>query len=239
MSYTFLRERAVVSSAESFQEMCQYAQSKSILSADPCCSQDKQMESFRGSQYGMMCGHSMEILGEGSPILFAGDSPAKIFPPQAVLIEPESEAEKADYGGTWRVSFAKLAPDISSWRIAQLSLFEGSIEFLQIWPRWGSMRNGECLSAADVGARHERERIWIFGNRRDSNPNTQIEERRFWQGESAQPLRTLQAEWWPAQARMGRKSDGLANWMDRLAALGNGQVPAVAQLAFRKLKIHD
>jgi DNA (cytosine-5)-methyltransferase 1 len=96
--------------------------------------------------------------------------------------------------------------------------------------RWG------VFSAADVGARHERERIWIIGNNRDSNPNPTFPERRFWRGESSQPLRNMQERWWPSDARMGRKSDGLANWMDRLAALGNGQIPAVAELAWRKLK---
>jgi hypothetical protein len=87
----------------------------------------------------------MECLGEESPTLFAGDSLVKISPPLAAQTGPESPDLKADYGERWRASFAKLAPDMSSWKIAQLSLFEDWEEFSQIWPRWGLMLDGECF----------------------------------------------------------------------------------------------
>jgi hypothetical protein len=133
------------SSAESFQEMCRCAPLRSILFAAPCSSPGRQMESCPGFPFGMIYGPSMECLGEESPISFAGDSPAKIFPPLAAQTEPESGGVKADYGEKWRVSFAKLAPDMSSWKIAQPSLFGDSEEFSRIWPRWGLMLGGECF----------------------------------------------------------------------------------------------
>lgn len=37
---------------------------------------------------------------------------------------------------------------------------------------------------------------------------------------------------WPTKSRVGRVAHGLANRVDRLKAIGNGQVPAVAVLAF-------
>ena len=40
---------------------------------------------------------------------------------------------------------------------------------------------------------------------------------------------------WPAEPGVGRMVDGLAHGMDRLKALGNGQVPRVAATAWRLL----
>ena len=41
--------------------------------------------------------------------------------------------------------------------------------------------------------------------------------------------------WWHFEPRMGRVAHGMAHRVDRLKALGNGQVPAVAETAFRVL----
>jgi DNA (cytosine-5)-methyltransferase 1 len=41
--------------------------------------------------------------------------------------------------------------------------------------------------------------------------------------------------WWSAEPDVGRVADGVAHRVDRLAALGNGQVPAVVRLAWETL----
>jgi DNA (cytosine-5)-methyltransferase 1 len=41
---------------------------------------------------------------------------------------------------------------------------------------------------------------------------------------------------WGIESRLGRVADGVANRVDRLKAIGNGQVPLVAATAFRILK---
>lgn len=46
---------------------------------------------------------------------------------------------------------------------------------------------------------------------------------------------TSERGWWPAQSDVGRVSHGVASRVDRLRALGNGQVPIVAATAFRAL----
>jgi DNA (cytosine-5)-methyltransferase 1 len=43
------------------------------------------------------------------------------------------------------------------------------------------------------------------------------------------------ARWWAAEPRLGRVAHGVAHRVDRLRAIGNGQVPAVAAMAFRIL----
>ena len=42
-------------------------------------------------------------------------------------------------------------------------------------------------------------------------------------------------EWWAIEPNVGRVADGVARRVDRLRALGNGQVPAVARLAWENL----
>jgi DNA (cytosine-5)-methyltransferase 1 len=43
------------------------------------------------------------------------------------------------------------------------------------------------------------------------------------------------AGWWSSEPGMGRVADGVAYRMDRLKAIGNGQVPVVAASAFKLL----
>lgn len=77
-------------------------------------------------------------------MLCAADSPAKISPPpdQAGL---GLQDQRADCGQRWSGLFAIFHLRESSWKIPQLSLFEGSIECFRIWPRWGLMLAGECF----------------------------------------------------------------------------------------------
>jgi hypothetical protein len=72
--------------------------------------------------------------------------------------------------------------------------------------------------------------MWIYaanteGNRRDT-----------W-GESNPVLgRTPRSSgWWAGEPQLGRVVYGMAHRVDRVKALGNGQVPAVARLAWNRL----
>lgn len=60
----------------------------------------------------------------------------------------ESMENDLECGWKWHGSFAKWHPDTSSWKTRQCSLLAGLDEFSETWPRWGSMRNGECLELA-------------------------------------------------------------------------------------------
>ena len=134
--------------------------------------------------------------------------------------------------------------------------------------RWG------VISAADIGAKHKRERVWIVAS---SNSNKQ-----YRRSKPQQPLNTSgekvhnessgicsevpkseyvwntqsprltscaerqgqrqswgasigSAQWWSTEPNVGRVAHGVAARVDRLKAIGNGQVPAVAATAFRLL----
>jgi DNA (cytosine-5)-methyltransferase 1 len=86
------------------------------------------------------------------------------------------------------------------------------------------------LSAADLGSAHQRERYWLVANANQSGePRCPIyvEARR---GETPSAV-----EWWHDDADALGVSDGMAFRLERMQALGNGQVPAVAALAWRLL----
>lgn len=153
----------------------------------------------------------------------------------------------------------------------------GDLATLGFDAEWG------VVSAADVGAPHLRERIWILaysmrdgsqqpqatdelpcigvrsseacrvrrtemsGAPESGRPNVQDAERQRFeqmvepdagrarsQG-AAGSVGTSARGWWFAEPGMGRMADGVAHRVDRLKALGNGQVPRVAAAAFTAL----
>ena len=126
--------------------------------------------------------------------------------------------------------------------------------------RWG------VLGAADVGAPHQRDRIWVVADsnlqhgkwRPESQQSSSIS-RQAWnqscrcgdemayansaqrQGnkctERSEEKRTnaCKPSWWDFEPDVGRVAHGVAARVDRLKAIGNGQVPAVAATAWKLL----
>ena len=165
-----------------------------------------------------------------------------------------SRASKADFGWRWFASFAKWSPDGSTWKTRQCSLLGGLDEFSETWPRWGSMRDGECLALTTPElptADHPRQRRregrkgrLASGRARQLEqalpqvPNTEGQRRR----EARQLQRAGQAQWprwsgalgatWPSESGLDRVADGVAHRVDRIRAIGNGQVPRVAATAW-------
>jgi DNA (cytosine-5)-methyltransferase 1 len=130
--------------------------------------------------------------------------------------------------------------------------------------KWG------VISAADIGAKHQRQRIWIVahsrhGSRRDKWP---VKTGEILQGEwsaytnqasrsgeqpplmadsSVQRHKSQKEQictrwdgfkhkdWWAIEPNVGRVADGVAARVDRLKAIGNGQVPLCAATAWRIL----
>ena len=126
--------------------------------------------------------------------------------------------------------------------------------------KWG------VLGAADVGAPHQRDRIWIvahassidgwdvlrgqLGESQESKsrncgvdmayPKNERNVRRLWElgvTQEEHNHRRRQADgggkWWATEPNVGRVADGVAARVDRLKAIGNGQVPEVARGAWQ------
>ena len=124
-----------------------------------------------------------------------------------------------------------------------------------------------CLSAAELGAPHRRQRWWCVahsnsdrklqpeGNEQElggriGDGGTEISDNgriglqgSWWtfdpgystENEHREKYRAFNDGRWSAEPPMGRVAHGVASRMDRLRAIGNGQVPAVAATAFRLL----
>jgi len=143
----------------------------------------------------------------------------------------------------------------------------GDLAALGYDARWG------VLGAADAGAPHKRDRIWILADAHGSflereriSGGIQSDDSGAWisRAEAAfvadatserlpqqrqrghtgnrQTNRSWQAnhidhdcQWWATEPDVGRVAHGVANRVDRLRCLGNGQVPEVVRLAWRTL----
>jgi len=106
----------------------------------------------------------------------------------------------------------------------------GDLAKLGFDAEWG------VLGASDIGAKHHRKRIWIVARQRKflSHPNNRIER---WK----QQQKSFQKKDWSKlsavfnQPKPERMADGVVARVDRLKAIGNGQVPQVAAFAWEIL----
>ncbi|WP_165673050.1 DNA cytosine methyltransferase [Metapseudomonas otitidis] len=133
----------------------------------------------------------------------------------------------------------------NSWRLVDrgLALVLGDLAEMGFDAYWG------VVGADDLGAPHERKRLWLVGRNR-SHPFGCDGQGLFregtdpcgWQNPAAQSTRLLgRARWpaWPPEPGLRRVGHGLAHRLDRLTAIGNGQVPRVAAAAFAQLSRSD
>lgn len=84
------------------------------------------------------------------------------------------------------------------------------------------------LGAVNMGAEHERYRIWIVAY----SDRAQLERRCVSVRIPEEHPHISNPRWRQDKPGVDRASNGLAFEMDRLRAIGNGQVPAVAARAF-------
>lgn len=152
-----------------------------------------------------------------------------------------------------RFAFVENSPMLTTRGLGRVL---GDLAALGYDAEWG------VLGADDVEAPHIRKRIWILANadrrRRDREKIREVELQggakivgasnslahpdsarlEVWNGsERATPpfASAVVCDWWDAEPDVGRVAHGVANRVDRLRAIGNGQVPAVAAIAFRIL----
>jgi DNA (cytosine-5)-methyltransferase 1 len=192
-----------------------------------------------------------------------------------------------------RYAFVENSPMLTS---RGLGVVLGDLASMGFDARWG------VLGAADVGANHQRDRIWIVAKWRGQLPHAQHDRIRRWEqqqestkeasgklaysrcelwnegnsgeldtqkeiGSSSAVFNQSSGErqnvpntdctqfqrgsisiaiqqensdfgdsrWWQTEPNVGRMVDGLASGVDRLKAIGNGQVPLCAATAWRIL----
>jgi DNA (cytosine-5)-methyltransferase 1 len=82
------------------------------------------------------------------------------------------------------------------------------------------------LSAAEVGAPHKRDRSWVVAYSTSQ---------RQYKAEINKERQITRQGWWNTEPALDRVAHGVAHRVDRLKALGNGQVPAVVKAVWELL----
>jgi DNA (cytosine-5)-methyltransferase 1 len=99
------------------------------------------------------------------------------------------------------------------------------------------------LGASAVGGNHKRERIWIMAYSSYLGLCGQKAVKRLERNKRL-AISSLDTQWWKREPKetsievertLGGMDDGLASRVDRLKAIGNGQVPRVASIAWKLL----
>ena len=107
---------------------------------------DKMTDFSRLSRFGVMCKPLTANHGADVLMWYLEGFPARI------LAQPEkaqeSMANAPACGRTWQGLLARYNPLLSLWRTPQCLLFGEWEQSLEIWPRWGLMRSGECWELA-------------------------------------------------------------------------------------------
>jgi len=96
------------------------------------------------------------------------------------------------------------------------------------------------MGAKEVGAQHNRDRVWIVANANSKGLQWTHNNQKKAEGIQQSAPQRLQNRIPVTRAMLStsyfqRRSDAMASWMDRLKAIGNGQVPLVAATAWRLL----
>ena len=121
-----------------------------------------------------------------------------------------------------RFVFVENSPMLTS---RGLGTVLGDLASMGFDARWG------VLGAADVGAPHQRDRIWIMAN----TDGSQCKGNKRSQRSIKERANTGKQGWWEVEPDVGRVADGVAARVDRLKAIGNGQVSEVARRAWEVL----
>ena len=91
------------------------------------------------------------------------------------------------------------------------------------------------LGASDIGGSHHRKRAWLLANSGEvglSRVGPQKQKNEY----TTESFLILDQTPRPgAQRDIPRMVDDVAHWVDRLKAIGNGQIPAVVKLAWETL----
>jgi site-specific DNA-cytosine methylase len=239
MSYTYLQEQGGASSAGCFSDIPQSVLLNLNLIAEKSYCKGSETESYQGSQSGTMSPPSTENLGADSLMLCAVVSPAKTY-----QVQGGGGGLNGNKSGLW-AEMARIIGEIQPKHIfvenspmltvRGIGRVLGDISSMGYDARWG------VIGADFSGYDHRRERLWIVANANSNRleGRNYIETKRQWQTKvrsMAGLCETKIRNDIPAPDAFGA-ANGLPSRMDRLKAIGNGQVPLVAATAFRILSV--
>jgi DNA (cytosine-5)-methyltransferase 1 len=198
---------------------------------------DKMTDFSRLSRFGMMFKPLTEDRGEELLTSYLAAFHAKTSP------QPEREqaltVSDQECGEKWQGSFTKYDPDSCSWKTHQCSLLGDLEPFLETWPRWGLMRDGECW---ELPMSAHRINVIEFGLEPDNDkffhtPNTTGMDG----GSNSRKALKKRQEIWPTPATKGygHAAEGMVS--NLIEKIENGVITkeeAEAMLSLPKLENH-
>ena len=212
---------------------------------------DRPMEHSRLSQFGLTCALLTADLGEELLTWFREDFLARTYQPQDKGLE--LKASDLLFGGEMARIVREVRPSIVFLENSPMLVGRGLAMVLGELTEMGYDSVWGVMGAANLGAPHKRDRIWLVardkqqedGRQNVANSSCEYVQRLL----SGSPHSQIRYEpmqrptgpcsdgfrWWSVEPRMGRVADGVAYRVDRAKALGNGQVPVVAATVFSLL----
>ena len=183
------------------------------------CAPDKMTDFSKVSRVGMTFKPLPESRGEELSMSSVVAFHVKTLVPQEKAQELTENDQEC--GDKWRGSFVKYDPDLSLWKTHQCSLLGDLDEFLETWPQWGLMRDGECWEQRTLERRIRGTESGLSPNGVDSfhTPNTTgldggSNSRRALRKKMGLPTPNSR-DWKDGQTAGNRKSPGLgvvAHW---------------------------
>ena len=142
MSWLFSQALVEEYSVDTSSDGEQSAPLSGNLTQQAYCAPDKMTVFSRLSRFGMTYKPLTASRGEELLTLYLAGFPAKTSAQRGGGLALMESA--AGCGEKWRASFTKYSPDLRLWRTHQCSLLGDLEPFLETWPQWGLMRDGEC-----------------------------------------------------------------------------------------------
>ena len=171
---------------------------------------------------------------DGKPWRKVADIVCGGFPCQDISLIGRGAGLDGERSGLWgemrrvvcevqpRIVFVENSPALT---IRGLGRVLGDLAAMGFDAAWG------VFSACSIGAPHTRERLWILADSSEGEylgiQDASIRRRRL--------PESRMGTWWATEPDLGRVADGLAHDVDRVAAIGNGQVPSVVRSAWNTL----
>ena len=152
MSWLFSQALAAAFSEASCSDGAPSALSSSTPTPRAYLSPDRMTDFSRLSRFGMTFAPLTDDRGAELLMWFRAGFPVRTSASQDTRLA--SRVNAADFGTKCTGSFAKYDHATSSWRTSQRCFFEGLEPFSETWPRWGLMRDGECLELPTLEARN-------------------------------------------------------------------------------------
>ena len=101
---------------------------------------------------------------------------------------------------------------------------------------YGNEIRGEAIGCGQLGNEEELANPAGSGLQRQGKPEQSINSKTYGDWETSQFADVCESDFWATEPNVGRVVNGMASRVDRIKALGNGQVPLCAATAWRILK---